>query len=358
MLSIFHNIWGVARYERKMLFRTIKFRILGGLGMSIPVLLGIGFAIAEANGAELPVGIDSYVPFLVYSFLQTIVIAFIVGDFRSADEQAHIYEVVAGRPISTAELVAGKYLGIVSALAILSLGVLVLTLGIQAAKISMTGNPFTIKPYIGYLVFMNLPALIFMSSVTFFLGALLRRQAAVALIVIGYLLAVLLFLGKRYDGIYDFGAFFTPLYYSDLIGLADITQVGLQRLFYVLLGIGFFGFSIDRYPRLAHSLDCAVVWPRMRADRFWSGCGPLLLIWMQMRKTEKRIDSSLLKQQEAVANIPVAKITHYNLALTLLGSGSACRLWHDYFEKSPRSPARYADSFTQSRIQNSEPDAC
>ena len=122
MLSVFHNVWGVARYERKMLLRTTKFRILGGLGMSIPVLLGIGFAIAEANGAELPVGIDSYVPFLVYSFLQTIVIAFIVGDFRAADEQAHIYEVVAGRPISTAELVAGKYLGIVSALVFLSLG--------------------------------------------------------------------------------------------------------------------------------------------------------------------------------------------------------------------------------------------
>ena len=318
MLSIFHNIWGVARYERKMLFRTIKFRILGGLGMSIPVLLGIGFAIAEANGAELPVGIDSYVPFLVYSFLQTIVIAFIVGDFRSADEQAHIYEVVAGRPISTAELVAGKYLGIVSALVFLSLGVLVLTLSIQAAKISMTGNPFTIKPYIGYLVFMNLPALIFMSSVTFFLGALLRRQAAVALIVIGYLLAVLLFLGKRYDGIYDFGAFFTPLYYSDLIGLADITQVGLKRLFYVLLGIGFFGFSIDRYPRLAHSLVARWFGRGCALTGFGLAVG--LYFYMDADAQDgKAYRSSLLKQQVAVANIPVAEITHYDLALTLLG---------------------------------------
>lgn len=318
MLSIFHNVWGVARYERKMLLRTTKFRILGGLGMSIPVLLGVGFAIAEANGAELPVGIDSYVPFLVYSFLQTIVIAFIVGDFRSADEQAHIYEVVAGRPISIAELVAGKYLGIVSALVFLSLGVLLLTLSIQAAKISMTGNPFIIEPYIGYLVFMNLPALIFMSSVTFFLGALLRRQAAVALIVIGYLLAVILFLGKRYNGIYDFGGFFSPLYYSDLIGLADITQVGLQRLFYVVLGIGFFGFSIDRYPRLAHS---------MIARWFGRGCALTgfglavgLYFFMDAETQDgKAYRESLLEQQEAVANIPIAEITHYDLAVRLLG---------------------------------------
>ena len=318
MLSVFHNVWGVARYERKMLLRTTKFRILGGLGMSIPVLLGIGFAMAEANGAELPVGIDSYVPFLVYSFLQTIVIAFIVGDFRAADEQAHIYEVVAGRPISTAELVAGKYLGIVSALVFLSLGVLLLTLGIQAAKISMTGNPFIIEPYIGYLVFMNLPALIFMSSVTFFLGALLRRQAAVALIVIGYLLAVLLFLGRRYDGIYDFGAFFMPLYYSDLIGLADITQVGLQRLFYILLGIGFFGFSIDWYPRLAHSIVARWFGRGCALTGFGLAVG--LYFYMDADVQDgKAYRLSLLNQQEAVANIPVAEITHYDLVLKLLG---------------------------------------
>ena len=172
-----------------MLLRTTKFRILGSIGVCIPVLLGIVFALIEANGVELPIGMDAYMPFWMYSFLQTVVIAFIVGDFRAADEQAHIYEVVAGRPVSTAELVAGKYLGIVSALVLLSLGVLILTLGIQAAKISITGNPFNVEPYIGYLVLMNLPALIFMSSLTFFLGALLRRQAAVALIAIGYLLA-------------------------------------------------------------------------------------------------------------------------------------------------------------------------
>ncbi len=317
MVSVFHNILSVARYERKMLLRTTKFRILGGLGVIIPVLLGIGFAIAEANGVELPIGIDSYIPFYVYSFLQTVVIAFIVGDFRAADEQAHIYEVVAGRPISTAELVAGKYLGIASGLFFLSLGVLLLTLGIQAAKISMTGNPFTIEPYIGYLVFMNLPALIFMSSVTFFLGALLRRQAAVALIVIGYLLAVMLFLGRRYDGIYDFGAFYSPLYYSDLIGLADMTQVGLQRLFYVLLGIGFFGFSIDRYPRLAHSVTAR--WFGRGCALAGFGLAAGLYFFMDERAQDRHAyRQSLLAQQEAVAHVLVAEITHYDLAVTLL----------------------------------------
>ena len=317
MTSVFRNILGVARYERKMLLRTTKFRILGSIGVCIPVLLGIVFALIEANGVELPIGMDAYMPFWMYSFLQTVVIAFIVGDFRAADEQAHIYEVVAGRPVSTAELVAGKYLGIVSALVLLSLGVLILTLGIQAAKISITGNPFNVEPYIGYLVLMNLPALIFMSSLTFFLGALLRRQAAVALIAIGYLLAVMMFLGRRYDGIYDFGAFFQPLYYSDLIGLADVTQVGLQRLFYVLLGIGFFGFSIDRYPRLAHSLTARWFGRGCALTGFGLAAG--LYFFMDARVQDgQAYRQSLLAQQEAVAHLPVAEIAHCDLNVTLL----------------------------------------
>ena len=182
----------------------------------------------------------------------------------------------------------------------------------------MTGNPFTIKPYVGYLVFMNLPALIFMSSVTFFLGAVLRRQAAVALIVIGYLLAVLLFLGRRYDGIYDFGAFFAPLYYSrpDWLGRYDASGLATPVLYLARHWI--FGFSIDWYPRLAHSLIARWFGRGCALTGFGLAVG--LYFFMDAEAQDaKAYRSSLLSQQEAVANIPVAEITHYDLALTLLG---------------------------------------
>ena len=220
------NILAVARYERRMLLRTTKFRILGGIGVAIPVVVGGLMAVLEALGLEIEsTGLGAYVPFYIYSYLQTIVIAFIVGDFRAADEQCGVYEVVAARPISTAELVTGKYLGVVGALVTLSLVVLVLTLGIQAAKISVTGNAFAVRPYVAYLLLMTMPGLVYMSAVTFFLGAVLRRQTAVTLVTISYGLAVLFFLGRRYGGIWDFGSFYAPLFYSDLTGLGDINQV-------------------------------------------------------------------------------------------------------------------------------------
>ena len=88
-MTALHNILGVARYERKMLLRTTRFRLLGGIGIAIPVVIGGFLAILEANGVELEstTGLGAYVPFYVYSYLQTVVIAFIVGDFRAADER-------------------------------------------------------------------------------------------------------------------------------------------------------------------------------------------------------------------------------------------------------------------------------
>ena len=255
-MSAISNILSVARYERTMLLRTTRFRVLGGIGVATPVLIGGLLAVLEAKGVEFDsaLGMGAFIPFYVYSYLQTVVIAFIVGDFRAADERAEVYEVVVGRPISTTELVMGKYLGVVGALVTLSLGVLALTLAIQAAKISITEMPFTLKPYLAYLLLMTLPALVYMSAVTFFLGAVLRQQTAVTLVAIGYALGVLFFLGSQYGGMYDFGAFFAPLFYSDMIGLGDIGRVIDQRLFYLALALFFFGLSMERYPRLSQSV--------------------------------------------------------------------------------------------------------
>ena len=97
-----------------------------------------------------------------------------------------------------------------------------------------------------------------------------------------------------------------------------MTQVGLQRLFYILLGIGFFGFSIDWYPRLAHSLVARWFGRGCALTGFGLAVG--LYFFMDAEAQDaKAYRHSLLEQQEAVANIPVAEITHYDLALTLLG---------------------------------------
>ncbi len=314
------QILGIARYERIMLMRSVRFRVLGGIGVAIPFLLGVLLAVLEARGVEFDsgLGLGAFIPFYVYSYLLTIVIAFVVGDFRAADERAGVYEVVAGRPVATAALVLGKYLGVLQGLVLLSLAVLGLTVGVQAAKLSILGTPFVLEPYLSYLLLMTLPGLVYMSALTFFLGAVLRQQTAVALVAVAYTLAVLFFLGERYGGIYDFGAFFAPLYYSDMIGLGAIGRVIEQRLFYLALALLLGGLAIVRYPRL----DQAGAWKW--AGPAAVGCGLVAaaglyghMQWADWRQESRRV--VLLAEQRQYADRPVVRVGHYDIELDLAG---------------------------------------
>jgi len=320
------NILGIARYERLMLMRTTRFRVLGGIGVGIPVLIGVFLAILEANGVEFSstVGLGAFIPFYVFSFVQTIVIAFIVGDFRAADERAQVYEVVAGRPISTAELVIGKFGGVFGALLSLSLAVLVLTVAIQAAKISFLGSPFSLMPYLNYLFLMTLPAMFYMAALTFFLGAVLRQQTAVALVTVAYSLAVLFFLGQKYDGIFDFGAFFAPLFYSDIIGLGDVGRLINQRFFYLALGFFFLGLSIERYPRLAQS----VAWTWYGRGMALTGLGVATGLFFYIQEQDQNaaeFRAELVNEQQHYAAVLTPSVDHYDFDLELLQKDAALK---------------------------------
>jgi hypothetical protein len=318
-MGFLYNIFSVARYERMMLFRSTRFRVLGTLGMLIPIVIGVMLAIAEARGVEFSAGmsVGAFIPFYVFSFLQTVVVAFVVGDFRAGDERAHVHEVVDGSPISTAELVIGKYLGAMTALGSLSLGVLVTTVMIQAAKISITGLPFTLEPYLVYLTIMTLPSLVFVSALTFVLGAVLRKQTAVALTVGAYTIAVVLFLGKRYDGVFDFGAFFAPIFYSDLLGTGDISEVIRQRLMYLILAFGLLGLSINRYPRLSQSASWMWIGRVMAVIGFIGSAS----VYAYSVRGDDRVAAyreALLTTHRSYADHPAVNVTHYDISADLL----------------------------------------
>ncbi len=322
------NIAGVARYERIMLMRTTRFRALGVVGIAFPVVFGIALAIAESRGGigELPsaLGLDAFVPFYLYTYVQSVVIAFVAGGFRAADEQAQVEEVIAARPLSTAELVIGKYLGVVQSLTLLSLSVIGLTLAIQAAKLSLTGTPFLLAPYLAYFFLMTLPALIFMSALVFCLGAVLKNRTAVALVSIAYVLAVLFFLGTRYGGIFDFGAFFAPLVYSDLLGLGDITRVIEIRIFYLALAAALLGFAVIAYPRLPQS----GLFGRMGPVAAAGGLAVAVGVFVTMARHDAAVNdyrSDLFATQIQHGDLPVPSVVHYDIDVDILEGGVPLR---------------------------------
>ncbi len=323
-MKMLSNIFGVARYERIMLMRTTRFRALGLIGISIPLFFGVVLAIAETQGEmddrATALGLSGFIPFYFYTYIQTVLIAFVAGNFRAADEKAQVEEVVAARPLSTAELVTGKYLGVVQALTVLSLCVLALTLTIQAAKISITGEPFLLTPYLGYFLLMTLPALIFMSALTFSLGAALRNTTAVALVSIAYIIAVLFFLGTRYGGIFDFGAFFAPLYFSDMLGLGDVTRVLEIRVFYLALALALLGLSIARYPRLPQPGMASKVGHVMAL----LGVFGAVAAYGNMARHDLAVEqdrAGLFATQISYGDVPVATVLSYDLDVSIMRNG-------------------------------------
>ena len=322
-MNILRNIFGVARYERIMLMRTTRFRALGFIGISIPTLQGIGLAIAEtqgwlAEGGQISaLGLSGFMPFYMYTYFQTILIAFVAGNFRAVDERADVEEVIASRPLTTAELVTGKYVGVVQALTTLSLCVLTLTLAIQAAKMSITGDPFLLTPYLAYFALMTFPALIFMSALTFFLGATLRNTTATALVSIAYIIAVLFFLGTRYGGIFDFGAFFAPLYFSDMAGLGDVARVLQIRVFYLTLSLALLGLAIASYPRLPKP----GIWSKMGHVMAVAGIGGAAILYISMAQQDIARDQNrteLFTIQLSYADKPVVEVLTYDLNIEVM----------------------------------------
>ncbi len=321
-MSALRNILGVARYERIMLMRTTRFRVVGIAGISLPIFMGVVLGILEARGLQSSTlfGLGAIIPFYAYSYLQAVVVAFLAGDVRAADERAHVYEVGAVRPLSTTELVVGKYFGVLQALTSLSLVVMLITMAIQGAKLSVMGTPFRLEPYLGYFFIMTLPALIYMAALTFFLGSLLRNRAAVALVVIAYIIGVIFFLGDRYGGIFDFGAFFAPIFYSDMLGFGDLTRVIELRLFYIALAVALLGLSVARYPRLPQSGFWRLAsWGAVVAGAL-AAVG--LYGWMQHQDaTSLTYREYLLARQVAHADLPFPDVTHYDLEVDLLPRG-------------------------------------
>ncbi|MFQ5742474.1 MAG: hypothetical protein ACE5HV_02670 [Acidobacteriota bacterium] len=321
-MTTLRNILGVARYERTMLLRTTRFRVLGAIGVAIPVWLGIVMAVAEARGFEqgAAFGLSAFIPFYVYSYLQTVVIAFVAGNFRAADERAQVDEVIAAKPLSTAELVIGKYVGVIEGLCGLSLAVMFLTMAIQAAKLSIVGTPFSVTPYLAYLLLMTLPALIYMSAFTFFLGSALRHRTAGALLSIAYAISVLFFLGSRYGGIFDFGAFFAPLLYSDMMGLGDISRLIELRFFYLALAGFLLGLSIVRYPRLRQ----AGAWAHLGSGVALVGIAAAMGLYGHMARQDasrQAYRDELLAIQERHADLPAPETVHYDMEVELMRDG-------------------------------------
>ncbi len=316
MIQSIKYILTIASIERTLLYRTAKFLVLAGIGVVVIIFFLVASTIVpilddNGPGEFLLEGTDVHLALYIFSYLQAILIIFVAGDFRKAEEKNRLDQVMLSRPMTTANWVLGKYFGVVSALMYLNLFLLFLAGTGRVIKIIFTGAGFNILPFIKYFAIATLPSIIFIIAFVFFLVSLLRSQALAIILSLGYVSAIWFYFHHKFHGLLDYGCFFAPLFWSDLVGFGDIQTILWQRLFYIVLAFSLLGFSILLYPRLRQSVwsqrisqVCAVAFLLLAA-----GVGYSIIHNQKALQQEREYDFTF--QKEWLAE-PICKVAHYD----------------------------------------------
>ena len=252
MISI-KNIRTVARYERKILFRSWFFRIFAVLSLGI---IGLFIGTITFQNGPFTWGIRSLSSAIVYNamfmlnIVQSIIAIFLASDFMKRDKKLDTAEVLFIRPMSNSDYVLGKTWGIVSLFFYLNLAVLI------EAFIFMVASPeiqFNLIPFAVYFLLMSIPSLVYVLGLSFMLMSVLKNQSLTFLVLLAYIAAILFYLGDKFHFIFDYLAFRFPMVYSDIVGFGNFKEVISQRLFYLFLGVGFIFMSVLFLKRLTQS---------------------------------------------------------------------------------------------------------
>lgn len=249
-MRVIYNIWTVAAYERKTLFRSWFFRIFAILSLLILFGINMGFFGTPSESRWTTRAIAANIPYINILFMnvaQAVIAIFLASEFIKRDRKLDTTEVIYTRPISNGEYVIGKTLGII----ILFLGLVLITL-LMALLFNLVrmDTPVVWEAYVYYPLLIAVPTLVFILGLAFFLMILLRSQAVTFVLLLGYIGLTLFYFKGKQHGLLDYMAFNLPMVYSDFIHFASPRIILFHRLAYLFLGIGFIFGTIRFLGRL------------------------------------------------------------------------------------------------------------
>ncbi len=254
MIISMHNIFSIAKYERKTLLRSWFFRIFSVL--SILVLLGINFGMVVQGGGGQSWAIRSipsaipYVNLLILNVAQAIIAVFLASDFLKRDKKLDTTEVIYMRSMTNSEYVIGKTWGNLQVFLVLNILVVALAL---VFNLLAEGTSVDWITYGFYLVAISVPTLVFIMGLSFLLMSVIRNQAITFVLILGYIGITLFLLQAKYYYIFDYMAFNIPMLSSDIVGFGNMSTILNHRGIYFFLGSGFIFMTIFLLKRLPQS---------------------------------------------------------------------------------------------------------
>jgi len=238
-MNAFRTVFTIARVEIRLLFRSWGFRIFSGIALILLTAVMVALTLSPYAGLYFSRALSGAFPLIVLKLLtvfQGLMAVFVATEFLGRDRKLDTTEVIYAHPFANGPYLLGKFAGVLGAFAVLDAVVLLIAVVIHRF---FSQTPFAAAPYLLYLLLINIPTLVFMIGLTIFLGSLIKQQAIVYLLALSYVVLSLVLIGPSSWFAFDAFAFHVPLFYSDFIGLGNLSDLLALRGMYVLLGLGF-----------------------------------------------------------------------------------------------------------------------
>ena len=246
-----HNLKTVACYNSKLLLRSWMFRLFLLLLFLVVILFQLLTQTGIMGGVNSGlVTLSSYFPYEnahLFTMLQIVPLIFLAGTFLGKERKMDSMDTVYYRPESNADYVMGMMLGF--AKTFMTMAGVSLVIG-MLLHIFASESPFNFWIYPFYWLTMIFPALVFALGFSFFIHTWLRHRGLSILILLVVFGVFLFQLGKVREGLFDPFGLSLPNAFSEVTGHPGMALYLLQRVGWLLVGMGFAGWAVLMFQRL------------------------------------------------------------------------------------------------------------
>ena len=246
-----HNLKTVACYNSKLLLRSWMFRLFLLLLFLMVILFQLLTQTGIMGGVNSGlVTLSSYFPYEnahLFTMLQIVPLIFLAGTFLGKERKMDSMDTVYYRPESNADYVMGMMLGF--AKTFMTMAGVSLVIG-MLLHIFASESPFNFWIYPFYWLTMIFPALVFALGFSFFIHTWLRHRGLSILILLVVFGVFLFQLGKVREGLFDPFGLSLPNALSEVTGHPGMALYLLQRVCWLLVGMGFAGWAVLMFQRL------------------------------------------------------------------------------------------------------------
>ncbi|MBS3775992.1 MAG: ABC transporter permease, partial [Bacteroidales bacterium] len=309
----FSNFNTVARFESKTLMRSWFLRIFAIIGLIVLILFNILVSQQEFSPRILR-GLPTNIPYgslLIFNVIQAVIASFLATDFMKRDKKQDTTEVIYARPLSNGEYIWGKIYGNLRVFLALNVLILIIPLIFTLVTKDMVFDPLG---YGLYFVLISIPTLLFIFGLSFFLMALIRNQAVVLLILLGYIALTLFYLNDKLFYIFDYMSFNIPMMWSEFTGLANPDRIILHKALYISLGLSLVFFTVLLMKRLRQSNSN--YWISIAGGILFLGAASWLTVnHVDQEITMRRFRDQLIKLNDQYLKTNVPVVNQYKLNL-------------------------------------------